>query len=166
MPASRLAAALFLVAIVAGCSWHDPVGPTNISTTPRPPSGGQPQLDPGGPMPRTGMILTTGTPIAGGDLIRGTIVASDKQCFPEWDERGRCQQYSLAIPRDGQLTIKLTPSGFDLDAFIVPPAGDMIWAGYPAEETLPVTAGVTLEIVVIAYQFPFNFELRVTTTAE
>jgi hypothetical protein len=109
---------------------------------------------------RNDIELHDGTPIAVGQRVIGVISGADRDCYPNWDDGGRCAQYSVDATQTDTLTVTLRPrSASPMELFVVPPTGDAIWAGSDLQQSLSMTAGLRLTIVVIAYRFPQAFEL-------
>src|SRR5262245_12892582 len=79
----------FVLLATSACSYPPP-------TAPSPP--------PAAPSP----VFASLTRIDLGEVIRGTIGATDPICDLRWDARAPCKRFLLTVPASGTLTLSLT----------------------------------------------------------
>lgn len=114
---------------------------------------------------RVDVVLDPLVVVAVGDVVRGSVSASDPKCAGQDYEDGACQRFAVIPPATGMLGVTLTTTGAPTDAAldVVNAAGDAIaeFFGQPKRISLAARAGETWEIrVVIDRVAPVDFELR------
>ena len=157
----RHISAIVVIALLTSCDSGTPVAPSPALQQSPPPAGLPPAVF--GPDPIQGVSINAG------DTIRDTVGTSDPACFYQWDARGRCRQFDLTPPVDGEMTATLrwdAPHGVldDPELFVVSPDGGWAYGDTPWPErraAFRVIAGRTYRVVVIAYVMPQPFELHV-----
>lgn len=159
----QLLIAVSLVSLAACDSGRPPL-PTGPTFPP-------PLIVPPGPAPatNTGPVRTNPAPLPPGASVDVTVFDADPQCFVNWDASGRCRQFEVTMPTDGNLVAAVMhpvpDRGFwNPEVFIAAPSG----AWNPPEYGVTANsvsmrgdAGLTYLVVVISYG-PFPDRLRVS----
>jgi hypothetical protein len=143
-----------------------PQPPLPNPPSPSGPPEGRPIPIPGGGGPT--YVPGSGTTIISDATVRSAVSSTDPACYPDWDSSGRCRVFEITAAIDGRLTASvrlIAPSVHDvMDLFLVDldRAYVVSYSGLAAEEaSLPVTAGSSYGIAVMAYTAPTEFELHV-----
>ena len=139
---------------------------SDSASAPLPPNPKFPAPPGGGPGYHPGVGTTA---VASGETVDSRVANTDPACFYNWDASGRCKVFEIIAPTDGTLTVavRLTrpPPDDNLSLFLIDLHRTFVVSdsGKDAEEaSLPVTAGSSYGIAVMAYYaLPADFQLRV-----